>query len=308
MGGTATFDFTGTGTGVPATFTRDTAVANPTANAPFAFTGLQLGTKDVVETPEPGSRSPTSSAPPTAPSITIGTGTGGTFAGARRRGFDPGDTTVRAVVDRPGTPRLHVSPTPRTPRSTSRSRAWAARRPSTSPAPAPASRPPSPGTPRSPTRRPTRRSRSPASSSGPRTSGNARARLHAHEHHVHRERRRDHHRHRQRRHLRPGRHGGLRSGDTTVRAVITAGDTPTCTYTNTRSHDHVRRTTVGDDRQLRLHRDRHRPARPPSPSTPRTPTPRPNTHVHLHRPDQIGTKTSPRPPARLDAHRPRLRR
>ena len=54
MGGTATFDFSGTGAGLPATFTRDTAVANPTTNAPFAFTGPQFGTKDVQETPEPG--------------------------------------------------------------------------------------------------------------------------------------------------------------------------------------------------------------------------------------------------------------
>ena len=46
VGGTATFDFTGSGTGVPATFTRDTAVANPTTSAPFAFNATQLGTKD----------------------------------------------------------------------------------------------------------------------------------------------------------------------------------------------------------------------------------------------------------------------
>ncbi len=34
VGGTATFDFSGNGAGLPATFTRDTAAANPTANAP----------------------------------------------------------------------------------------------------------------------------------------------------------------------------------------------------------------------------------------------------------------------------------
>ena len=42
--------------------------------------------------------------------------------------------------------------------------------------------------------------------------GDARARLDAHEHRVHRQRRRHHHRHRHRRHLRPRRHGRLRSG------------------------------------------------------------------------------------------------
>ena len=53
VGGTATFDYAVNGSGL-APFTRDTAVANPTTNAPFPFTGLQLGTKDVQETPEPG--------------------------------------------------------------------------------------------------------------------------------------------------------------------------------------------------------------------------------------------------------------
>ncbi len=52
VGGTATFDYAVNGAGL-APFTRDTAVSNPTANAPFTFAAAQFGTKDVQETPEP---------------------------------------------------------------------------------------------------------------------------------------------------------------------------------------------------------------------------------------------------------------
>ena len=69
VGGTATFDFTGTGTGLPATFTRNTAVTNPTTNAPFAFTAPQFGTKDVAGDARARlDAHRTSRAPPTAPS------------------------------------------------------------------------------------------------------------------------------------------------------------------------------------------------------------------------------------------------
>ena len=104
VGGTATFDFTGTGTGLPATFTRNTAVTNPTANAPFAFTAPQFGTKDVVETPEPGWTLTDITCTANGAVITIGTGSGGTFAQGATAGFDPGDTTVRAVIDASDTP------------------------------------------------------------------------------------------------------------------------------------------------------------------------------------------------------------
>ena len=97
VGGTATFDYAVNGSGL-APFTRDTAVANPTANAPFAFTGLQLGTKDVQETPEPGWTLTNIACTANGAVITIGTGIGGTFAQGATAGFDPGDTTVRAVI------------------------------------------------------------------------------------------------------------------------------------------------------------------------------------------------------------------
>ena len=103
VGGTATFDYTVTGTGL-APFTRDTAVANPTANTPFAFTGLQLGTKDVVETPEPGFTLTGIVCTANGAVITIGTGSGAGFAQGATAGFDPGDTTVRAVVAAGNTP------------------------------------------------------------------------------------------------------------------------------------------------------------------------------------------------------------
>ena len=104
VGGTATFDFSGTGTGLPATFTRNTAVTNPTANAPFTFTAPQFGTKDVVETPEAGWTLTNITCTANGAVITIGTGSGGGFAQGATAGFDPGDTTVRAVIDASDTP------------------------------------------------------------------------------------------------------------------------------------------------------------------------------------------------------------
>src|SRR4029077_7559735 len=103
-GGTATFDFGGTGAGLPATFTRDTAVANPTTNAPFTFTAAQFGTKDVQELPEPGWTLTNIVCAANGAVITIGTGIGGTFAQGATAGFDPGDTTVRAVIAAGNTP------------------------------------------------------------------------------------------------------------------------------------------------------------------------------------------------------------
>ena len=85
-------------------FTRDTAVANPTTSAPFAFTGLQLGTKDVQETPEPGWTLTNIVCTANGAEITIGTGIGGTFAQGATAGFDPGDATVRAVITAGDTP------------------------------------------------------------------------------------------------------------------------------------------------------------------------------------------------------------
>ncbi len=67
VGGTATFDFTGTGTNVPATFTRNTRPPTRRPARPFTFTGSELRTKMVTETPEPGWTSRTSSARATPP-------------------------------------------------------------------------------------------------------------------------------------------------------------------------------------------------------------------------------------------------
>ena len=168
VGGTATFDYAVNGSGL-APFTRNTAVANPTTNAPFAFTGFQLGTKDVQETPEPGWTLTNIVCTANGAVITIGTGIGGTFAQGATAGFDPGDTTVRAVIDGRGHPDLHVHEHRERLALDRARRPWAATAPSTSPAPAPASRPPSPSPPRV-ARAPTRAtpSRSARRSSAPR--------------------------------------------------------------------------------------------------------------------------------------------
>ena len=170
VGGTGTFDYAVNGTGL-APFTRNTAAANPTANAPFTFTAAQFGTKDVQETPVPAGWTLTNIAcTANGAVITIGTGIGAGFASPGGAGLQRRRHHRAGGRSRPGTPRPARSPTPRTPRSTSRSRAWAAPRRSTSAARAPASRPPSPGIRRPPTRRPTRHSPSRPPSSGPRTS------------------------------------------------------------------------------------------------------------------------------------------
>ena len=103
VGGSGTFDYAVDGSGL-APFTRDTAVANPTTNAPFPFTGFQLGTKDVQETPEAGWTLTNIVCSPNGADITIGTGVAGTFAQGATAGFDPGDTTVRAVITAGDTP------------------------------------------------------------------------------------------------------------------------------------------------------------------------------------------------------------
>ena len=95
VGGTATFDYTVSGSGL-APFTRNTAVANPTTNAPFTFTFSQFGVKYVQETPEPGWTLTNIVCTANVPPITIGTGIGASFAQGATTGFDPGDTTVRA--------------------------------------------------------------------------------------------------------------------------------------------------------------------------------------------------------------------
>ena len=89
MGGTATFDFSGTGAGLPATFIRDTALANPTASTPFAFTAPQFGTKTVTETVPAGW---------TLTGIVCAGDTTGVLIGADTD-FDAGDTSVSVPID-----------------------------------------------------------------------------------------------------------------------------------------------------------------------------------------------------------------
>ena len=130
MGGTATFDYAVNGTGL-APFTRDTAVANPTTSAPFAFSGLQLGTKDVQETPEAGWTLTNIVCTANGAEITIGTGIGGTFAQGATAGFDPGDTTVRAVITAGDAPTCTYTNTAGCHARHREVAAWAALRPST---------------------------------------------------------------------------------------------------------------------------------------------------------------------------------
>jgi uncharacterized repeat protein (TIGR01451 family) len=89
VGGTATFDFIGTGTGVPPAFSRDTTVSNPTTSAPFAFDGFQLGSKTVTETVPAGW---------TLTNIVCTGDTTGVLVGADAD-FDPGDTSVSVPID-----------------------------------------------------------------------------------------------------------------------------------------------------------------------------------------------------------------
>ena len=91
VGDTASFDYAVNGAGL-APFTRDTAVANPTTNAPFTFTAVQFGTKDVQETPKTGWTLTNIVCAANGAVITIGTGIGAGFAQGATAGFDLGDT------------------------------------------------------------------------------------------------------------------------------------------------------------------------------------------------------------------------
>ncbi len=98
-GGTATFDFTGSGLNVPTAFTRNTAVANPTTSAPFAFTATQFGTKMVTETPEPGWTLTNIVCTGNPAGLIIGRFVSGVFQTGGSDGFDPGDTTVSVAIE-----------------------------------------------------------------------------------------------------------------------------------------------------------------------------------------------------------------
>ncbi len=301
------FDFTGTGAGLPATFTRDTAGANPTANAAFTFTAAQFGTKDVVETPEPGFTLTNIVCTANGAVITIGTGSGGSFASPGGAGFNAGDTTVRAVVDAGDTPTCTYTNTADASLDVEKQSVGGT---ATFDFTRHRHRPPGHLHPGHRGRQPhdqraVRVHRPPARDQGRR--GDARARLHAHEHRLRRQRRRDHHRHRQRRQLRSPGGAGFDPGDTTVRAVIDAGDTPTCTYTNTQNASlDIEKQSVGGTatfdyagqrRRPRALHPRHRGRQPDD-----------QRAVHLHRPPVRDQGRPGDARARLDADEHRLRR
>ncbi|HET7249440.1 MAG TPA: hypothetical protein VFI79_06325, partial [Gemmatimonadales bacterium] len=96
-GGTATFSYNGTGSGVPATFTRNTGTTNPTTDAAFAFDGTQLGDKFAEETPLPGWTLTNIVCTANGATFAIGTGQGGSFSQGATAGFDPGDNTVKVT-------------------------------------------------------------------------------------------------------------------------------------------------------------------------------------------------------------------
>ena len=112
VGGVGPFDFATVstpddGAALPASFTRTTTAENvPTANAPFGFTASELGTKFVTETVPAGWTLTNIVCTAGGAEISIGTGTGADFVG--NAGFDAGDTTVRAVITAGDTPSLCV--------------------------------------------------------------------------------------------------------------------------------------------------------------------------------------------------------
>ena len=103
FGGTTTFDYTVNGTGLTA-FTRNTGTANPTTTDPIAFTGVQLGDKYVTESAETGFTLTDIECTLGGAVILIGTGQGAAFDDNATTGFDPGDNTVKVTVTAGDTP------------------------------------------------------------------------------------------------------------------------------------------------------------------------------------------------------------
>ena len=103
VGGTGSFNFVNSGTGL-SNFSRDTAVTNPTTNAPITFVGGQFGDKFVQETVPAGWTLTNIQCTANGATVVIGTGTGGTFAAGTTTGFDTGDTTVKVTIGAGNTP------------------------------------------------------------------------------------------------------------------------------------------------------------------------------------------------------------
>ena len=103
VGGTASFGYTVSGSGL-ASFSRTTATNNPSQNDPFPFTGLELGDKYVKETLLAGWTLSNITCTLGGAEIVIGTGINGTFAAGATNGFDPGDTSVKVTITAGDTP------------------------------------------------------------------------------------------------------------------------------------------------------------------------------------------------------------
>lgn len=102
VGGTATFNYTTSGTGLAA-FSRNTGVTNPTTNTPFSFSGADVsGDKYVTETALAGWTLTNIACTAGGATVLIGTGVGASFVGDAD--FDAGDNTVKVTLTAGSTP------------------------------------------------------------------------------------------------------------------------------------------------------------------------------------------------------------
>jgi hypothetical protein len=103
VGAGTTFNYGVTGSGLSA-FTRTPADNSTTAAAAFPFDGTQLGDKYVTETVPTGYTLTSIACTANGATILIGTGQGAAFAQGTSAGFDAGDTTVKVTVHAGDTP------------------------------------------------------------------------------------------------------------------------------------------------------------------------------------------------------------
>jgi hypothetical protein len=99
VGGTGSFDFTNTGSGL-SNFSRSTAVNNPSQTAPISFTGATVaGDKFVQETGLPTGWVITNiQCTANGATVVIGSGGSGAFAQGTTTGYDTGDNTVKVTL------------------------------------------------------------------------------------------------------------------------------------------------------------------------------------------------------------------
>jgi hypothetical protein len=99
IGGTGSFDFVGSGTGIPNSFSRNTSTqGNPTTAAAFQITNLQFGDKYVQETVPAGWSLTDIQCTSNGATVIIGRGGSGAFTTGGTNGFDAGDNTIKATV------------------------------------------------------------------------------------------------------------------------------------------------------------------------------------------------------------------